>query len=155
VPANTWIQVAALENTAPAASWPTNSGSRRARLPSDATVAVLETKPDTKPDAARPNRGPATRSATWPTACSNKISNTIAPSGRRLIPPSHACGVFGSSGRNTRPSAASISASRHSSLLSQWVANQCKRWRAASSSARPAPQAAPSGGDSTACTPMR
>src|SRR5512132_2153637 len=54
-------KVAKLENNAPA----TQAGRRResafARLPMDAMVAVLETKPEASPDNARPKRAPATR----------------------------------------------------------------------------------------------
>ena len=63
---STCSQVAVVENMAPAWQAASRAGSARACVPSEAMVAVLETKPENSPDSASPARAPNRRSATWP-----------------------------------------------------------------------------------------
>ena len=56
--------VATFETSAPATHAATRRGSLRARAAIAATVAVLETNPDARPESARPTCAPVMRSAT-------------------------------------------------------------------------------------------
>ena len=110
-------QVAAVEKTAPAVHAWASAGSARARAPMNAVVAVLETKPDSAPEPTIPALGPSSCRATWPAACSTRISVIKLSSVRGARPASQGSGVVGASGSSTSTSAASIRASCRSASL--------------------------------------
>ena len=66
--AKSCAMVATVESVAPAVAAPSNSGALRARAPIAPIVAVLETKPDAKPEMARPPLAPSRRIETCPAA---------------------------------------------------------------------------------------